>query len=42
MVSKKDLGKAEFGDREDIEKSDGGNDSQRRSASKRRGNSIRP
>ena len=31
-----------FGDREGIDKSDGGNDSQRRSASKRRGNGVRP
>ena len=30
------------GDREDIEKSDGGGDSQRRSASKRKGNGVLP
>ena len=42
MVSKKDLKQSQIGDREDIEKSDDANDSQRRSASKRRGNGIRP
>ena len=42
MVSKKDLNGSRVGDPEGIEKSDGGNDSQRRSASKRRGNIVRP
>ena len=43
MVSKKDLNKAERMETcKDIEKSDDGNDSQRRSASKRRGNGVRP
>ena len=37
MVSKKDLNKAELETREDIEKSDDGNDFQRRGANKRRG-----
>ena len=40
MVSMKDLNKAEL-ETEDIEKSDNGSDSQRRSANKRRSNSIR-
>ena len=38
MVSK--IEQSRIGDREDIEKSDDGGESQRRSASKRKGNSI--
>ena len=40
MVSKRDLNSAEFGDREDIKKSDDGGDCQRRDAHKRRGDGL--
>ena len=40
VVSVKDLNFAEFGDHEDIKKSDNGDDGQRRGANKRRSDSI--
>ena len=40
MVSKRDLISAEFGDREDIEKSYDGDDGQRRGANQRRSGGI--